>query len=233
LSSETTETRVAVVTGGAGAIGGAIAGRLAEDGFAVVVIDLHGEVSADLSDADQVRAAAAKVLADHGRCDVLVHAAAISDRMELETAELEAWRRVQAVNVESFLLLAQAFAPGMKERGFGRIIPIVSDTFWSPPGENMLAYIATKGTLIAMMRTLAVGLGPDGIAVAAVAPGLTKTAGTVLVPDAEFEAADAHRPLSRPLVSEDVAAAVSFLARDEAAAMTGQILNTDGGAVLT
>ena len=88
-----------------------------------------------------------------------------------EDLGLAGWRRVQAVNVESALLLTQAFAPGMRARGFGRVIFIVSNTFWSPPGAHMLAYIASKGALIGMARALAVGLGSDGIAVTAVAPG--------------------------------------------------------------
>ena len=85
------------------------------------------------------------------------------------------WRRVQAVNVESALWLVQAFAPGMAERRFGRIVFIASDTVWSPPNPAMLAYIASKGALLGVMRTLAVTLGADGIAVSAVAPGLTDT----------------------------------------------------------
>ena len=82
---------------------------------------------------------------------------------------------MQAVNVESALWLAQAFTPGMAERGFGRIVFITSDTVWSPPSPVLLPYIASKGALLAIMRTLAVTLGPDGIAVSAVAPGLTDT----------------------------------------------------------
>jgi NAD(P)-dependent dehydrogenase (short-subunit alcohol dehydrogenase family) len=80
-----------------------------------------------------VRAAAGSVLGRHGRCDVLVHAAAAFDRADLASVDLTAWRRVQAVNVESALLLAQAFVPGMAARGFGRIIFVVSDTVWAPP----------------------------------------------------------------------------------------------------
>ena len=79
--------------------------------------------------------------------------------------ELDVWRRAQAVNVESALLLTKAFAPGMRHPGFGRVIFIASNTFWSPPGAHMLAYIASKGGLIGMARTLAVELGRDGVAV--------------------------------------------------------------------
>jgi NAD(P)-dependent dehydrogenase (short-subunit alcohol dehydrogenase family) len=104
-----------------------------------------------------------------------VHAAAAFDRAELANIDIAVWRRVQAVNVESALMLAQAFAPGMAAQGFGRMIFVVSDTVWSPPAPNMLPYITSKAALIGLVRALAVGLGSDGIAVTAVAPGLTAT----------------------------------------------------------
>ncbi|MEU3404958.1 SDR family oxidoreductase [Streptomyces sp. NPDC006670] len=104
-----------------------------------------------------------------------------------EDFELDLWRQVQAVNVESALLLTQAFAPGMRERGFGRVVFIVSNTFWRPPGAHMLAYVASKEALIGMTHALAVGLGDNGIAVTAVAPGLTRTPATGVVPTEEFE----------------------------------------------
>src|ERR1700745_3217270 len=104
----TQDHRVAVVPGGAGAIGGAIAARLAPD-HTVVVLDRAGDVAVDLGDPDGVRRAAKLVLERQGRCDVLGHAAATFESGPLEQVELGAWRRVQAVNVESALLLAQAF----------------------------------------------------------------------------------------------------------------------------
>src|SRR3954453_13344906 len=173
--------RVAVVTGGAGAIGGAIAARLTAD-HTVGVLDRTGGVVVNLGDADDVARAAAVVLERHGRVDVLVHAAAMVGIEPFGTLGLDVWRRVQAVNVESGLLLTRAFALGMRERGFGRVIFIVSNTFWRPPGAHMLAYIASKGALIGIARTLAVELGPDGIAVTPVAPGLPHAPATVNIP---------------------------------------------------
>jgi NAD(P)-dependent dehydrogenase (short-subunit alcohol dehydrogenase family) len=96
----------------------------------------------------------------------------------------------------------------------------------------MLSYIASKGALIGMTRTLAVGLGSSGIAAMAVAPGLTRTAATDVVPPEEFADVAAHQPLSRPLIPNDTAAVVAMLARDDAAAMTGQTLTVDGGLIL-
>jgi NAD(P)-dependent dehydrogenase (short-subunit alcohol dehydrogenase family) len=223
--------RVAVVTGGAGAIGGAIAARLAPD-HTVVVLDRTGDVIVDLGDPDDVRRSADLVLDRYGRCDVFVHAAAMVAFGPFGQFELDVWRRVQAVNVESALLLTQAFAPGMRDRGFGRVIFIVSNTFWRPPGAHMLAYVASKGALIGMVRTLAVGLGSDGVAVTAVAPGLTRTPATDVVPAAEFADVEAHQALPRPLTPEDTAAVVAMLAGDDAAALTGQTLTVDGGLVL-
>ncbi len=226
-------TRIAVVTGGAGAIGGSIATALADSGHTVVSLDQAGDPPVDLADQDQVRAAAAAVLDQHGRCDVLVHAAAAFDRADLAGVDLTSWRRVQAVNVESALLLAQAFAPGMAARRFGRIIFVVSDTIWCPPAGDMLPYVTSKGALVALARTLAVGLGPDGIAVTCVAPGLTDTpAARAGQPAAAFDSVRSRQALPRTLVPQDVAATVAFLAADAAAALTGQTLCVDGGLIL-
>lgn len=227
------DRRVAVVTGGAGAIGGAIAAELAAAGHAVVSLDQASEPPVDLAHADQVRAAAAGVLARHGRCDVLVHAAAAFDKADLAAMDLDTWRHVQAVNVEAALLLCQAFVPVMASRRFGRIIFVVSDTVWSPPAGDMLAYVTSKGALIALARTLAVGHGLDGIAVTCVAPGLTDTPAARSGQPADlFDAVRSRQALPRTLVPGDVAATVAFLASDAAAALTGQALCVDGGLIL-
>lgn len=223
--------RVAVVTGGAGAIGGAIVDRLTPH-HTVVVLDRSGDIVVDLADTDDVRRAADTVLERYGRCDVLIHAAAMVGIEAFDELGLGTWRRVQAVNVESPLLLTQALVPGMRSRGFGRVVFVASNTFWNPPGAHMLAYIASKGALIGMTRALAVGLGGDGIAVTAVAPGLTHTPATVGIPPAEFADAESHQALPRPLTPDDAAATVAMLVRDDAAALNGQTLVADGGLIL-
>jgi NAD(P)-dependent dehydrogenase (short-subunit alcohol dehydrogenase family) len=225
--------RVAVVTGGAGAIGASIVAALSAAGHQVIILDRTGDLPVDLADDQQVRAAAQRILGQPGRCDVLVHAAAAFDRADLATVDLAIWRRVQAVNVESALLLAQAFVPGMAARGFGRIIFVVSDTIWAPPAADLLPYVTSKGALVALARTLAVAHGADGIAVTCVAPGLTATpAAQAGMPAAAFEAVRARQALPRTLRPGDVAATVAFLASDGAAALTGQTLCTDGGLVM-
>ena len=225
--------RVAVITGGAGAIGSAITSALRASGHRTVVIDRVGDVVCDLASEESTRQAAAEVLGRYGRCDVLVHCAAAFDQAALADVDLETWRRVQAVNVESVLWLAQAFTPGMAERGYGRIVLIASDTVWSPPAPVLLPYVASKGALLGIMRTLAVTLGPDGIAVSAVAPGLTDTpASRTANTDEQFDAAVGRQALRRRLTPGDTAAAVAFLASEGAAAMTGQVLCADGGLVM-
>jgi NAD(P)-dependent dehydrogenase (short-subunit alcohol dehydrogenase family) len=225
--------RIAVVTGGAGAIGGAIVAALRAGGHRVVVIDRQAEISADLGAEASTRRAAAEVLGRFGRCDILVHAAAAFDTATLADLDAATWRHVQSVNVESVLWLAQAFTPGMAERGFGRIVFVTSDTFWDPPAPMLLPYVASKGTLVGIMRILARALGPDGIAVTAVAPGLTDTpASRTVNTDVQLDAVVDRQALKRRLTPADTAAAVAFLASDGAAALTGQTLCADGGLIL-
>lgn len=147
--------RIAVVTGGAGAIGTAITRALQDAGHRTVVLDRDGDIACDLGSEGSTRAAAAAVLERYGRCDVFVHCAAAFDQVTISDVDAATWRHVQAVNVESALWLVQAFTPGMTERRFGRIIFITSDTFWAPPAPALLAYIASKGALLGVMRTLA------------------------------------------------------------------------------
>jgi len=226
-------TSVAAVTGGAGAIGGAVAAGLRAAGHQVVIFDRDGDPPVDLADAGQVRAAAAALLARYGRCDVLVHAAAAFDRAPLADLDLPTWRQVQAVNLESAVWLAQAIAPGMAERGFGRIVFVVSDTIWDPPAADLLAYVASKAALVGVARTLARSLGRDGITVNCVAPGLTPTPAAVAgTPPEAFAAVRARQAIGRDLVPGDIAAAVSFLVSDVAGAITGQTLCADGGLIL-
>lgn len=237
--------RVALVTGGARGIGRACAQRLAADGLKVVIADREGAQEAaaemagavnaelvDLADPAQASALAERVLTAHGRCDVLVNNAAQLGVHRLQEITLDVWRRFASVNVEAPLVLCQRLIPVMAEHGFGRVINIVSNTVWEPPGPGLIPYITTKGALLAMTRSLAVECGRDGITVNAVAPGLTPTPGSQEgMPMEAFDAVLAQQALPRTLRPEDVAAAVSYLASDDAGAVTGQALRVDGGLV--
>ena len=233
-----TGARLAVVTGGAGAIGGAIAAALEAGGHHVVSLDLRrrpgrpDDLVVDFADADQVRAAAKQILAGPGRCDVLVHAAADLTQAALDEIDLTTWRRVQSVNVEAPLLLVQALAPALAASGSGRVVLIGSDTVWQPPSPAMLPYVTSKAALIGLTRMLALTLGPQGVAVTCVAPGLTDTpaARAGLSPGA-FPAVLERQSLPRTLVPEDVAATVAFLASPAGAALTGQTVCVDGGVI--
>ena len=229
----TQDQRIAVVTGGAGAIGSATVAALEASGHRTVVLDRTGDVPCDLASQESTEQAAAAVLAEHGRCDVLVHCAGMFDTMWLDDLDLDRWRTTMAVNVESALLLAKAFAAGMVERGFGRIVLVSSDGQWGPPHGGFLPYVTSKAALHGVMRTLAVTFGSAGVAVTAVAPGLTDTplARSVLA-DGVIEGAVSGQVLKRPLTPDDTARAVAFLASDGAEALTGQVLVPNGGAFL-
>jgi len=191
------------------------------------------DITVDLADAEAVRGAAAEVLAQHGRCDVLVHAAADLTLIELADVDLASWRRVQAVNVEAAVLLAQALKPALAATGTGRIVLIGSDTVWRPPSASLLAYITSKGAIVGLTRALASALGPDGIAVTCVAPGLTNTpTAREGMPAAAFDTVLDQLALPRRLVPGDVAATVAFVITEAGAALTGQTICVDGGLVM-
>jgi pyridoxal 4-dehydrogenase len=224
------QKRRAVVTGGAGGIGGAIVRALTATGHEVAILDREGEFAVDLADEQAVRAIARRL----GPRDVLVHAAAAFDRASLADIDLATWRHVQAVNVESALWLCQEIAPAMAARGFGRIVFIASNTLWRPPAADFLPYVVSKAALVGIARSLAKPLGADGITVNCVAPGLTRTPFTESdLPGQAFEEALARQSLPRSLTPDDTAGVVAFLASDAAAAITGQTLVADGGSVLS
>jgi len=225
--------RVAAITGGAGAIGGAIASALADAGHSIAILDREAEFPVDLAVENDIRAAANAVLERMGRCDVLVHAAAAFDLATLDDLDCDTWRYVQAVNVESVLWLCQVLSPAMAQTGFGRVVIVISDTVWSPPAAELLPYVASKAALIGVARCLARSLGRHGITVNCVAPGLTRTpAAEAGMPPEAFEEVSSRQAMQRSLVPEDVAGAVAFLASDAAAAITGQTICTDGGLIL-
>jgi 3-oxoacyl-[acyl-carrier protein] reductase/(S)-1-phenylethanol dehydrogenase len=150
------------------------------------------------------------------------------------------WRRLLAINLDSVFLCASAFVPGMKQRQWGRIISMASSTLGSVV-TGFVHYVTSKGGIVGFTRALASELGPFGITVNAISPGLTRTPGTLARKprqglasmDEEFASVATFQAIRRPEVPEDLVGVMSFLTSDDAAFMTGQTLNVDGGRVRT
>jgi NAD(P)-dependent dehydrogenase (short-subunit alcohol dehydrogenase family) len=246
--------KVAVITGAANGIGQAFAGRLAEDGVHVVIADIAdgGQTvklveaagrqalacKCDVTSQDSVSAMAAQVQQKFGRCDIVINCAGIFPQLNFEQMKFEDWRRVMAINLDSAFLVSAAFVPGMKQRGWGRIVSMASSTLGSVV-TGFVHYVASKGGIVGFTRALATELGPHGVTVNAIAPGLTRSPGTLArTPRAgfasmedEFVANASMQAIKRPEVPDDLVGTISFLTSDDAAFITGQTLSVDGGRV--
>lgn len=242
------EGRIAVVTGAATGLGRAYACRLARDGAKVVVADitdgaetkaeidsLGGDARSticDVSSPESVAQLAEFVTDQFGSCDILVNNAGVSPNVSWDELTFEQWRRVMSVNLDSMFLTCKAFVPGMRSKGFGRIVNISSNTFGLVlPG--FVHYVASKGGVIGFTRALATDLGPFGVTVNAVLPGLTKTAATEAMWEGTTLFADmaAQQAVKRPGEPADLEGAISFLASEDARWITGQTLVVDGGLI--
>ena len=227
---------VAVVTGGSGGIGRACCERLARDGFDVLSVDAVApsgahpgtHVTADLLDVD---AAIAAIRAARERVDVLVNGAGVVEAARFGDVGLADWDRVVGVNARApfFLLqgLVDRMAPGSAVVGIASIEAV---TVLSMSGATSSVYASTKAALRSLTETLAVELGPRGIRVNAVAPGLIRTPMTARAQADERDRwIRSHTPLGRWGEPEDIADVVGFLASPAARFMTGTTLVVDGG----
>ena len=235
----------AIVTGGASSIGKAISVRLAEDGCHVGIFDLNllgAEAVArqcsglackvDVTDYESVRDGVTRFEAEAGPCDILINCAGWdAPCLFLETAPGD-WDRVIAINLLGPLNLQHLICPGMAARRWGRVVNIASDA--GRVGAGLTAvYSAAKGGLIAFTKSLARELAEFGVTVNAVAPGPTKTP----LLDASFgddggrwlAAVEKAIPMRRLGEPEDIAGMAAFLASEEAAYITGQVISVSGG----
>lgn len=188
----------------------------------------------DLAEPRSIDIAIARAADRLGGLDGLVNNAAIATGIGGKTfdeIDIETWDRVMAVNIRGTWLVTRAAAPHLRRAGHAKIVNIASDTaLWGAP--RLLHYVASKGAIIAMTRSLARELGPDGVAVNAIAPGLTIVEATDYVPAERHRLYVENRAMSRRQTPEDVVGAVLFLLSDAAEFVTGQLLPVNGGFVM-
>ena len=237
------EGKVAVVTGGAGALGLATVRALLEDGARVALVDLdalrldtlsrflRGErivVAADVADGSAVRAAHERVAADLGPVDILVNAAGASSEAGLGDTDESTWRRILATRVSGTFLWSRAVMPGMLARGWGRIVNLSGEGSASAPGGP--ADASASGAIASLTAALAREGAARGVTVNAIAPSFVRSesAGGHLG-DAQVRQILSTIPAGRFGEPEEFAHAVRFFASPSSGVVTGQTLRLDGG----
>jgi NAD(P)-dependent dehydrogenase (short-subunit alcohol dehydrogenase family) len=241
------EGRVVVVTGGGGGIGRASVRRLAAEGARVVVADVDAEagkavaaevdglfVPVDVTDEEQVEELYRAAAAAFGTVDVAFNNAGISppDDDSLLVTGLDAWRRVQDVNLTSVFLCCKHAIPYMQRQGKGSIINTASFVAVMGAATSQISYTASKGGVLALSRELGVQFAREGIRVNALCPGPVNTQllRELFAKDPERAARRlVHIPMGRFAEPEEIAAAVAFLASDDSSFVTASTFLVDGG----
>jgi NAD(P)-dependent dehydrogenase (short-subunit alcohol dehydrogenase family) len=241
------EGRVAVVTGAGSGIGLASTRRLAGEGAYVVCVDIDGAaaataaeevaglaVTADVTSPEDVTRIYAAAHERYGRIDVALHNAGISPPEDdsILTTGLDAWRRVQEVNLTSVYLCCQAVLPYMQRAGRGSIINVASFVAVMGSATSQISYTASKGGVLALSRELGVQFAREGIRVNALCPGPVNTPllEELFAADPERAARRlVHVPMGRFAEPSEIAGAVAFLAGDDSSFMTASTFLVDGG----
>ena len=234
-----------LITGGSRGIGRAMVKAFAEAGYSVAFTYLNSEkearavaeewgalaIRADSASEEQVRSAVALVRERLGSVDVLINNAAISSFSLFTDLTLEQWNRTIAVDLTAAFLYSKEVIPDMLNKKSGRIINITS--MWGITGASCEVHYSTaKAGLIGMTKALAKELGPSGITVNAIAPGVIMTDMNKALPEEELAALAEEAALCRNGEPHEVAAAALFLAGDGASYVTGDVLNVSGGFVV-
>lgn len=190
-------------------------------------------VKMDLSDPASITAATQQAASWLGGIDGLINNGAITNSggKPMEEITQETWDKVMAVNVRGTWLTTVAAHPWLKASGRGRVVNLASDTaLWGAP--RLMAYVASKGAVMAMTHAMAREMGADGIAVNAIAPGLTLVEATEYVPEARHRYYNDGRAIQRPQVPDDLVSPVLFLLSQGSGYVTGQVLPVNGGFVM-
>jgi NAD(P)-dependent dehydrogenase (short-subunit alcohol dehydrogenase family) len=231
------EGRVAVVTGGSGAIGSAIIDVLAAAGASAVSLDVVGSnnsgakwMACDVRNDDSVAAAIGGVRERYGRLDIVVHAAGIARDAVLWKLPVEDWDSVQEVNLRGAFLLLRHAIPLLRENG-GRIV-LIGSINGSRGKFGTCAYSASKAGLIGLAKTAARETGRFGVTVNVIEPGWVRTPLTETAPQSVRDAALSETLTGQFVEPADVAASALFLCGDGARRITGQVLRVDSGQLL-
>jgi NAD(P)-dependent dehydrogenase (short-subunit alcohol dehydrogenase family) len=241
------QDRVAVITGAGSGIGLATARRMAAEGAVIVAVDIDETagakvaaetggtfVAADVSREDDVQLLFDGVVAQHGRVDIAFNNAGISPPEDdsILTTGLDAWRRVQEINLTSVYLCCKHVLPHMQRAGRGSVINTASFVAVLGAATSQISYTASKGGVLAMSRELGVQFAREGIRVNALCPGPVNTPllRELFAKDPERAARRlVHVPMGRFAEAEEIAAAVAFLASDDASFITASSFLVDGG----